>query len=214
MISYSHLTAKGAGQGGGDGSSGVIGVVRYLQSSRQSSPTGYYLRGAAPSMWCGTGAAGLGLAGPVDGESLASILAGRLPDGSDISDRGNRQKTRRFGHDLTISAPKSVSILAMAGRDRRLLAAHDAAVQVAAEMAERWMVVARRGKGGVKMERTGCLLAAAYRHEDSRPVDGIVDPQLHTHLVIANATKRAEHFLKDSDRWAYRLRAEAATLTK
>ena len=192
MISYSHLTAKGAGQGAGDGSSGVIGVVRYLQSSRRSSPTGYYLRGAAPSMWCGTGAAGLGLAGPVDGESLASILAGRLPDGSDISDRGNRQKTRRFGHDLTISAPKSVSILAMAGRDGRLLDAHDAAVQVAAEMAERWMVVARRGKGGVKTERTGCLLAAAYRHEDSRPVDGIVDPQLHTHLVIANATKRAD----------------------
>ncbi len=205
MISYSHLTAQGSGQGagaGGGSGASIAGVVRYLEAMRQDGPVaeaergaaamGYYQGRAAPSMWLGAGAAELGLSGAVDGAALAELLSGCLPDGTDLSGRGNRTGSRRLGHDLTISTPKSVSILALAGGDARLLAAHDQAVQVAAGEVERLMVVARRGKAGAVVERTGRMVAAAYRHEDSRPVDGVADPQLHTHLVIANMTRRSD----------------------
>ena len=203
MISYSHLTAQGSGQGsasGGGSGASIAGVVRYLEAERQDSlaaergaaAIGYYQGRSAPSVWLGFGAVELGLAGAVEGTALGSVLAGRLPDGTDLSGRGNRAGSRRLGHDLTISAPKSVSILALAGGDTRLLAAHDEAVRAAAGEVERLMLVARRGKAGAVVERTGRMVAAAYRHEDSRPVDGVADPQLHTHLIIANMTRRSD----------------------
>lgn len=205
MISYSHLTAQGSGHGamsGGGSGASIAGVVRYLEAERQDGPVaeaergaatiGYYQGRTAPSAWLGSGAAELGLSGAVDGAALAGLLSGRMPDGTDLSGRGNRAGSRRLGHDLTISAPKSVSILALAGGDARLLAAHDEAVLVAAGEVERLMLVARRGKAGAVVERTGRMVAAAYRHEDSRPVDGVADPQLHTHLVIANMTRRSD----------------------
>ncbi|WP_050807243.1 MobF family relaxase [Acidiphilium sp. PM] len=198
MISYSHLTAQGSGQGAGAGAS-VAGVVRYLEASRDEPETGksvaaigYYQGRSAPSAWLGSGAAELGLSGEVDGTALMAVLSGKLPDGTDLSGRGNRLASRRLGHDLTISAPKSVSILALAGGDARLLEAHDEAVREAAGQVERLMLVARRGKAGAVIERTGRMVAAAYRHEDSRPIDGMADPQIHTHLVIANMTQRSD----------------------
>ncbi|HQT62625.1 MobF family relaxase, partial [Acidiphilium sp.] len=198
MISYSHLTAQGSGQSAGAGAS-VAGVVRYLEASRDEPETGksvaaigYYQGRSAPSAWLGSGAAELGLSGEVDGTALMAVLSGKLPDGTDLSGRGNRLASRRLGHDLTISAPKSVSILALAGGDARLLEAHDEAVREAAGQVERLMLVARRGKAGAVIERTGRMVAAAYRHEDSRPIDGMADPQIHTHLVIANMTQRSD----------------------
>ena len=54
-----------------------------------------------------------------------------LPDGTDRR-LGRRQKDgavlHRSGRDLTLSAPKSVSIAALIGGDRQILAAHDTAV--------------------------------------------------------------------------------------
>ena len=43
----------------------------------------------------------------------------------------------------------------------------------------------RRGKGGVRFEHAGGLIAAAYRHRMSRALD----PQLHTHVVAANLAR-------------------------
>ncbi|MHB1516421.1 MAG: MobF family relaxase [Acidiferrobacteraceae bacterium] len=175
----------------GGKSGGAAGVANYCEHRANSQGVGYY-SGAAPSSWHGTGAAALGLTGPVDRNDLVRVLEGHLPDGTDLTTRGNRAHNRRLGVDLTISAPKSVSLQALAGGDERILAIHDRAVRKALDLVEREVLTARLGKGGVAHERTGSLVAATWRHEDSRPVNGHVDPQLHTHCILANATRRTD----------------------
>ena len=43
-----------------------------------------------------------------------------------------------------------------------------------------------------KSETTGKLVAAKFEHQTARPVDGYSAPQLHTHVVIFNMTRRAD----------------------
>ncbi len=184
MISLKNLKSGPSG--------GARAVAAYGEHVHEvSKGTGYYAGHSAPSAWRGNGAALLGLKGDVAREDLIAVLEGRLPNGADLRDRGHVAQ-RRLGVDLTISAPKSVSIAALACGDHRILAAHDAAVGAALALIEREVLVARQGRGGYRAEHTGMLLAACYRHEDARPVDGHVDPQLHTHCIVVNATRRAD----------------------
>jgi len=94
------------------------------------------------------------------------------------------RKDRRVFYDFTISAPKSVSVMALTMGDARILAAHDRACRAA--MRELELVAATRiRKGRAREQRpTGEIVAAAFRHDASRALD----PQLHTHLVVFNAT--------------------------
>ena len=182
MLSIKNLKSNSGGAGA---------VARYCAHRANSRGVGYYAD-AAPSAWHGAGAAARGLTGPVERDDLMRVLEGRLPDGTDLTTRGNRAHDRRLGVDLTFSAPKSVSLQALPGGDERILIAHDHAVQKALDLVEREVLTARRGQGGAAREYTCSLIAATYRHEDSRPVTGHVDPQLHTHCIIANATQRAD----------------------
>ena len=181
MLSLKNLKSSGGG---------ARAVASYCEH-RAEGKVGYYADGA-PSTWHGAGAVALGLQGAVKREDLVAVLEGRLNNGVDLSARGNRQDNRRLGVDLTFSAPKSISLAALAGGDERLLKAHDEAVGKALDFVEREVVTARRGHGGAQSERTGSLIAAAYRHEDSRPVNGHVDPQLHSHAIVVNATQRGD----------------------
>ncbi len=183
MLSIKNLKSK---------SGGADAVARYCEHRTDAEKGIGYYASAAPSSWHGAGAAALGLSGPVDRDDLVRVLEGKLLDGTDLSTRGNREHDRRLGVDLTISAPKSVSLQALAGGDERILTLHDRAVRKALDLVEREVLTARLGKGGVAHEHTGLLVAATYRHEDSRPVNGHVDPQLHTHCILANATRRAD----------------------
>ncbi len=175
------------------GGGSVGGVIDYLQNRREPGGlAGYYEGGGAPSFWHGKGAEALGLAGAVDGQELAGLLSGQV-GGQDLSERGGAGAGRRLGVDLTFSAPKSVSLAALAGGDERLLAAHDRAVRTALDFIEKEVVTSRRGKGGSKgSEHTGNLIAGVHRHEDARPVDGVVAPQVHSHACLVNATQRAD----------------------
>lgn len=159
--------------------------------SHEGQP-GYYAKADTPSRWIGEGAKALGLEGAVRRDDLIEVLQGRLPDGTDLSKRGGREADRRMGTDLTISAPKSFSILAIAGSDPRLAGLWDEAVNEAAKVIEREVIVSRQGHGGTQVEQTGSMLCAAYTHQDARTVGGIADPDLHTHLLIMNATQRAD----------------------
>ena len=62
--------------------------------------------------------------------------------------------------------------------------AHRAAVDAALSYMERAACWARRGKGGHEFVHGAGFLAAAYVHRSSRAGD----PQLHTHVLVANAT--------------------------
>ncbi|MBU2845682.1 relaxase domain-containing protein, partial [Acidithiobacillus ferriphilus] len=162
--------------------------------------TGYFSEnGGAPSQWLGAGAQAQGLDGRVAREDLIDGYLGRAKDASgkvvqETGARGGKKETdeRRYAMDLALSAPKSVSLLAIVGGDERLMEAHNLANAVAMAWAEQNMVYARIGKGGADSEFTGNATIASYTHETARTVDGIADPQLHTHNLLMNMTQRAD----------------------
>jgi len=96
----------------------------------------------------------------------------------------------RAGWDATFSAPKSVSLTALVGRDERVREAHRESVGVALDELERY-VQARIG-GNLPAETTGKWVAAKFEHDSARPVDGYAAPQLHTHVVFFNLTETGD----------------------
>ena len=140
------------------------------------------------SAWAGKGAEELGLTGPVDPATFRAVLEGKVPDGSG-TELGRRGKDgeilHRPGRDLTFSAPKSVSLAALVGGDRRIVEAHDRAVAAALAWVEKNAAETRmKDPDTGRMARVGNqkIVAATFRHDTSRNLD----PQLHTHSVIAN----------------------------
>ena len=140
------------------------------------------------SAWVGKGAEALGLTGPVDPDLFRDVLEGSVPDGSGQR-LGRRQRdgtiAHRPGRDVTFSAPKSVSLAALIGGDGRIVAAHDAAVRKALAWIESNVAETRMmDSDGGRMVRAGGqkTVVATFRHDTSRNLD----PQLHTHAVIAN----------------------------
>lgn len=172
----------------------MVATVSALSSSAQAASyyeaDDYYTDGGvSPSEWQGDGARQLGLSGEVDREVFRELLDGRLPDGQQLGTSRSGKIEHRPGWDVTMSAPKSVSIMAEVAGDRRLIAAHDTAVKTALAFAERHASATRvRTDGSVERQQTGNLAIANFRHDTSRAQD----PQLHTHNVVLNLTRDAQ----------------------
>ena len=167
-------------------------VTKYCQNEKEvaDQATGYYSKSQSPSMWLGEGARALGLEGAVDGGRFTELMQGRLPDGTDLSERGGKADTARLGTDITISASKSYSIMATA--DPRLARLWDEGVALTTAMIEREVVTARMGRGGEQTVYTRRGVFAAFRHEETRMVDGTADMDLHSHVVGLNMTERPD----------------------
>jgi len=150
----------------------------------------YYADGGiSPSEWHGEGAKALGLSGEVSRDTFRAMLDGSLPDGQQLGTMREGKLQHRPGWDITMSAPKSVSIMAEVAGDRRLGSAHANAVKAAMAYVERHAAATRiRAESGVERQTTDNLLIASFRHDTSRAQD----PQLHTHNVIMNMTQDAE----------------------
>ncbi len=159
---------------------------------------GYYAKDdpehRAASAWAGKGAEELGLKGPVDPETFRAVLEGRVPDGSgqQLGRRGrDGEILHRPGRDLTFSAPKSVSIAALVGGDDRIVDAHDRAVAATLAWVEKNAAETRMkdpDTGGMSRVGGQKIVAALFRHDTSRNLD----PQLHTHAVLANMVRGAD----------------------
>lgn len=168
----------------------MVASVSALSSASQAASyyeaDDYYAEGGmAPSEWLGEGAGKLGLSGEVDREKFAELLEGRIA-GHQLGTTREGKLEHRPGWDITLSAPKSVSIMAEVAGDKRLIRAHGAAVKVALAHVEQHMAATRIRQGGlVRRETTGNLAIATFRHATSRAQD----PQLHTHAVVINATQ-------------------------
>jgi conjugative relaxase-like TrwC/TraI family protein len=168
----------------------MVASVSALTSAGQAASyyeaDDYYAEGGfAPSEWFGEAAEALGLSGEVDRSEFAELLEGRVA-GQQLGTTREGKVEHRPGWDITFSAPKSVSIMAEVAGDRRLIAAHAAAVKAALGHVEQHMAATRAREGGeVRREETGNLAIATFRHATSRAQD----PQLHTHAVILNATQ-------------------------
>lgn len=156
-----------------------------------------------PGQWQGQLAESFGLSGQVGGEEFVRLSEGQHPlTGEQLvrhrqayeyqkADGETIQSTEhRAGWDATFSAPKSISLTALVGRDDRIREAHRQAVTVALSELERY-TQARIG-GNRPAETTGRFIAATFEHDTARPVDGYAAPQLHTHAVIFNVTERSD----------------------
>lgn len=155
----------------------------YLSS--HLSANDYYCKNEHVSgHWIGKGAERLGLGGNAiekDDAAFEALRKNMLPDGSGrLTPRRAENGVRFF--DFQCSAQKSVSIMAVTLDDQRLIAAHDNAAAIAFAELERFS--AYRSGLSRQPQITGALCAAAFRHDASRALD----PQLHTHFVVANAT--------------------------
>lgn len=168
----------------------MVASVSALTSSAQASSyyeaDDYYAEGGlSPSEWQGQGAEALGLSGEVDRDQFRELLDGRIGE-QQLGTCRDGQLEHRPGWDVTLSAPKSVSIMAEVAGDRRLISAHGEAVKTAMAHVEKHMAATRiRDGGSVSREATGNLVVASFQHGTSRAQD----PQLHTHNVIMNATR-------------------------
>ncbi|MFN8040319.1 MAG: MobF family relaxase [Acidimicrobiales bacterium] len=146
----------------------------------------YYTgRGEAPGRWFGALAPELGLDGIVDAADLGALLEHRNPATGE-----KLNQARMPGFDLTFRAPKSVSILYGLGEagavTGEVVAAHEAAVDAAVGYLERNVCRTRRfiDREITPVEGDG-FIAAGFRHQTSRAGD----PTLHTHVLVANATR-------------------------
>ena len=177
----------------------LAGVADYPDENRNKEKQvgaveDYYSQGsvATPSRWMGSAAKALELAGPVNRNDHLRTLQGFAPrTGEALVQKAG--ENRRYGIDLTFSAPKSVSIAwALGDEDMKkgIEAAQDRAVERTLLFIEEKFALGRRGSakdGTITKERVQ-LLAAAYRHGSSRELD----PQIHTHLMLQNLGLRSD----------------------
>jgi conjugative relaxase-like TrwC/TraI family protein len=160
----------------------------------------YYMEGQSVSgQWFGKGAEDLGLAGVTHAEDFLRLCDNLHPQTGerltrrqnttrvDMDEDGKTHKAanRRVFFDFTLSPPKSVSIAALVGDDRRIIKAHDEAVQIGLRQLEFYAATRVRKQGQTSYRTTGNLVVAEFRHDTSRALD----PHLHSHCILFNATK-------------------------
>ena len=150
----------------------------------------YYLDTGEPAgLWHGRGAEFLGLEGEVGDVHFLRLMAGLEPSAPRdvVLGRVYGEASVR-GFDITASAPKSVSVLFAVGDDEtrsQVLTAHDTAVATMIRWVEEHAHTRFRINGNVAIVDAEGIVAAAFRQHTSRALD----PQLHTHVVIANRVR-------------------------
>ncbi len=155
----------------------------------------YYDEGQrVTGQWFGLGAERLGLTSQVGAEAFLRLCENRHPaSGETLTQRLNttrkdeasdKSANRRIFYDFTVSPPKSVSVAALVGADNRILEAHAQAVRLAMKEFEAFATTRVRIGKADHDRATGNFVAATFTHDTSRALD----PHLHTHCVIFNAT--------------------------
>ncbi|MGH7989587.1 MAG: MobF family relaxase, partial [Limisphaerales bacterium] len=167
----------------------------------------YYMEGrTVTGEWIGEGAKALKLSGVTNEKDFINLCRNVNPqtekqltprmNGKRISVDKNgavhEYANRRVFFDFTLSPPKSVSIAALVGNDKRIIEAHDKAVRLAMAQFEVFAATRVRLNGEYDNRRTSNLVGTIFRHDTSRALD----PHLHSHCILFNAT-----FDKVEQRW-------------
>src|ERR1700683_640130 len=151
-------------------------------SSRHLEHSDYYAEGErVTGVWQGRGAELLGLSGSVATEEFEALRQGLDPGTQEFlrvrrsADRkavdGTKLAQGRSLYDFTISAPKSVSILAIIGGDDRLIEAQRTVVSEPPQDTETHESSRVRQAGANEDRLTGSLALAVYPHDTSRELD-------------------------------------------
>ncbi len=145
----------------------------------------YLSQGGTVTMtWTGQGAERLHLPESVTEKDFVQLCRGYDPVTGNrllVRDKGVHRRVCYFGQ---ISPPKDVSIAFLVGGDDRIEKWWQEAVkETLAEIETVTATRIRRGRADKDLT-TGEMIAAVVTHDTSRSLD----PQLHTHLCIMNAT--------------------------
>jgi conjugative relaxase-like TrwC/TraI family protein len=151
----------------------------------------YTEKGLMPSRWGGELAHELGLSGEFDPRKFSNALMGHF-EGQEFKQRPN---PKRAALDATLSAPKSVSIMALVKGDQRIIEAHDKAVQVAMARLEKLARTRITDNGVTQLVPVSGFAYASFRHDTSR----LGDPNLHTHNTIFKAVMGPDGKLRSLD---------------
>lgn len=154
----------------------------------------YYSRDGSAATWQGDGARCLGAVGAIEPARFKAMLQGDFGHGITASQSVRKDAKARAALDLTFGAPKSITLQALVGGDERLIQANDDAVATALTYVEQHLAMGRRKENGKsRVEHTGNLIIAKFRHETARPTeDAAPDPHLHVHALLMNLTQRAD----------------------
>lgn len=159
----------------------------------------YYMEGLHVSgNWMGKGATMLGLEGTIQTDDFLALCENTHPNTKERltvrtrttrrTEEGGTAADRRIFFDFAFSPPKSVSVAALVLNDERIVAAHSEAVKIACEEMEQFVATRVRAAAANHDRITGNLIGALFQHDTSRALD----PHLHTHFIIFNATHDAE----------------------
>jgi conjugative relaxase-like TrwC/TraI family protein len=167
----------------------------------------YAASGNPPGRWLGSGLAGLAdgrgvRAGTLVSEAAMTAVFGHATDpvtgaalGRPFPTRTGTDGVRRpsgvAGYDLTFTPVKSVSVLWALGDPTTraaVEAAHHAAVTQTLAILEAKVAATRIGPSGCTRVPVRGVVAAAFDHPDTRHGD----PNLHTHVVVANRVQAAD----------------------
>ena len=137
----------------------------------------------------GTAAKFQGLSGQIKDKDFQNAYSSLFPNGNPLRKQQQYKKSsRRYnrpGTDVTLSAPKSVSVAALVYENQDILKAHKAAVSATMKYAENNCIFYQTKQRGQKLLlQSKSATIAVFHHDDNRNKD----PQLHSHCVILNQT--------------------------
>ena len=117
-------------------------------------------------------------------EKFTKLLNGELPNGKRLGKTEKGEINHRPGVDLTFSAPKSLSILALVDNRVDLIDAHNRAVTETLKYVEKNLTFTRNNGVHEKVDNINVVKFLQTLSREN-------DPQLHTHCVILNMLLRS-----------------------
>ena len=135
-------------------------AMEYYKEKFTNKKENYYSQsGEVKGQWCGTLAEEWNLKGEVSSEQYERLVAGQDPHtgeqlirvvaAREVVDEDGKKKitsTHRAGWDATMSAPKSVSLAALVGKDERVIEAHIESANEAMNEVEKYL----QARGGAR----------------------------------------------------------------
>lgn len=162
------------------------------REARPRSRDEYYIRDGG-GVWWSTGETIVRNGAEINKETFRDLCGGIDPRSGTPLVRGSGSK-HRAGWDITFSAPKSLSVLWMAGDEKQramLHGLHRGAVEDALRfVVDERLVEVRLGPGGYIREPAAGLIVGRFDHYTSR--EG--DPNIHTHAVLMNVARSGKKF--------------------
>lgn len=146
-------------------------------------------------IWLGKGSERLELKGEIVERDFEMVSNNVNPNcGQQITDRMAADRTSSY--DFTFSVPKSVSITYGITEDKDILSSFDKAVLSTMTEIENSSEVRVRKNGESRDRKVGNLVYGVFTHGETRPIDGVSDPQLHKHVIVQNLA-----FDETDDKW-------------